>query len=1029
MDSAVLIRSGCPAVRQLKTKNEKFGTLTRVTVGERNVAKNNKTILLVGETGAGKSTMTNALVNYMMGVEFADEVWFQVVKEEEGQTSDVIVYEIFGFDYKTLPYSLTIIDTPGYGDTKGTEHDIFIIQRLFDLFRSEDGIHEIHAVGLVMKATDNQLSDQLLCILDLVMSLFGKNLQNNIVALITHSEGTTPEIALQALEAVNIGCVKNENNQPFHYMFNNCQKEQRTEETRLALEDAWRVTQKGMSTFTAFLHKSSPQQLQAMTGFNSSIRLSAYIHNLQDRIKLIELQQTEIKQIQEALKKHKEEIKTKTFTVELDEVFKDKEPINGEFMFLKTAVCCSVCKENCHYPGCTMAQDPARCEVMKYGRCTVCRNKCPASVHVKEQWKYVMKTRKVQRTKEENKKMYEKKMSDTKKKVKLSEMLEKEMENLNTKKSQLVKESYQHVVKLGPTILHVNSLSTYVPLSFLIEKMKEKGDTKRIQKLEEIDGQMDDTAKAVLQCRVNDTSPRQHIPDSVLISSGSPAVYQLKTKKATSGTLTRVTFGKKKKNKSNKTILLVGETGAGKSTLINALVNYIMGVKFEDKIWFQIVEDEKRSQTESQTSDVIMYEIFGFEGKTVPYSLTIIDTPGYGDTRGIEHDVVVIERLFDLFRSKDGVHKVHAVGLVMKSSVNRVSDRLLYIFDSVMSLFGKDIEKNIITLVTYSNGRTPKNLLQALDTANIKCARNEKKQPIYFLFNNCQHEDRANDAKHLETADKIATKGLSAFTAFLEKTAPQKLDSTLDVLNERIRLTACIQNLQERVKLTELKQTEMHQIQEALKKHEEMKTENFTVEIDEVRKDKESIDDSMWLMTLIKGAVCCTVCEENCHYPGCSSAKSPEDCEVMKEGRCTVCTMKCPASVHVKGKWRYIAKTRKVQKSLEDIKKRSKREKRLSFLGNLENEIECLAREKSDLLDESFQHVVKLEGIALKANSVSTFVYLDFLIEKMKEKEDTKKVQKLEEMKSKVDDGTRSKLQYVWSKLTAAGKKVKEALK
>ncbi|KAK2887855.1 hypothetical protein Q8A73_019303 [Channa argus] len=142
-----------------------------------------------------------------------------------------------------------------------------------------------------------------------------------------------------------------------------------------------------------------------------------------------------------------------------------------------------------------------------------------------------------------------------------------------------------------------------------------------------------------------------------------------------------------------------------------------MGVKFEDNIWFEIVESERRSQSESQTSDVVVYEIFGFDDKTVPFSLTIIDTPGYGDTRGIDLDVIVSQRLFDLFRSENGVHEVDAVGLVMKASENRVSDRLRYIFDSVMSLFGKDLEKNIVALITHSDGATPINVLKALDAS------------------------------------------------------------------------------------------------------------------------------------------------------------------------------------------------------------------------------------------------------------------------------------------------------------------------
>ncbi|XP_044029486.1 septin-2-like [Siniperca chuatsi] len=368
------------------------------------------------------------------------------------------------------------------------------------------------------------------------------------------------------------------------------------------------------------------------------------------------------------------------------------------------------------------------------------------------------------------------------------------------------------------------------------------------------------------------------ISKSVLIQSGSPARYQLTPEKENIGTLTRMTLGEKHVNKINKTILLVGETGTGKSTLINALVNYAMGVKWEDDVWFQIVEDEQKSQSESQTSDVIVYQIFGFEDETLPYSLTIIDTPGYGSTTGIEQDVRVSQRLFDWFRSEDGVHEINAVGLVLKATENRLSDRLRYIFDSVVSLFGKDMEKNIVALITHSDGRKPKNALKALEAANIKFAKDEKNQPVYFLFNNCQAEDRTEDTEELKHADQKTMKGMSQFTDFLGKAAPQKLITTVEVLNSRIRLTACIQNLQERITFTERKQTEIQQTQELLKKYEqEMKNnEKFTVEVEEVYKEKETIDGGMWGLLFYEGAVCCKVCEENCHYPGCTMAWSPE---------------------------------------------------------------------------------------------------------------------------------------------------------
>ncbi|KAK2887856.1 hypothetical protein Q8A73_019304 [Channa argus] len=497
-----------------------------------------------------------------------------------------------------------------------------------------------------------------------------------------------------------------------------------------------------------------------------------------------------------------------------------------------------------------------------------------------------------------------------------------------------------------------------------------------------------------------------------------------------------MTVGQKNQNKTNKTILLVGETGAGKSTLINTLVNYTMGVKFEDNIWFEIVEDENKSQAESQTSDVMVYEIFGFENKTVPYSLTIIDTPGYGDTRGLNLDFIVSQRLFDLFRSREGVHETDAVGLVMKASENRVSDRLRYIFDSVMSLFGKDLEEKIIILITHSDGITPENALKALEAANIKCAKNEKNQPLHFMFNNRQSTPRTEDNGFgLENAWRVTKRGMGQFTDFLKRSRAQKLDKTFEVLHSRIRVTACINNLQDRLKLIELKQRQIQQTQEALQKHEqEMKNNaNFTVEVEEVYKVRVEISGGMWGMVFFKGAVCCIVCEENCHYPGCTMARSPEDCEIMRGGRCTVCTGRCPVSVHVKDTWRYVTKTKTFKRTENEMKAKYEKNKlesnkKLSLLANLQEEMEHFEAEKCLLLEESYQHVVRLEQIALNVSSLSTQVHLDFLIEKMKQKGDGEKVKKLQDITSQMDKGTMEALQYMFSNFGNKVKALKTAM-
>uniref|UniRef100_A0A672KMC6 AIG1-type G domain-containing protein n=1 Tax=Sinocyclocheilus grahami TaxID=75366 RepID=A0A672KMC6_SINGR len=235
--------------------------------------------------------------------------------------------------------------------------------------------------------------------------------------------------------------------------------------------------------------------------------------------------------------------------------------------------------------------------------------------------------------------------------------------------------------------------------------------------------------------------------DTTLMSPGLPALYQLNTdRKYIDGNekqVRRWTYGRTDRNKQNKVILLVGETGLGKTTIINTMINYLLGVKFEDEEFYQITEEEKNiDETKTQTSEITVYEVFVEEN---PTSLTIIDTPGYGNTEGYEKDGEISENLIKLFSAEDGIHYIDAVCFVMKASQNRLSGKELYIFHSVLSLFGKDIENNIVFLHTHSDGRCPTNVINAIKKAEIPCRRDGDNEPVHFLFNNRKKEEKDED--------------------------------------------------------------------------------------------------------------------------------------------------------------------------------------------------------------------------------------------------------------------------------------------
>lgn len=441
---------------------------------------------MVGETGTGKSTLINSMINYIMGVRWEHKIWLEAIEipehQTESQTKAVTVYEV---NAPNSPFVLTVIDTPGFGDTEGFDKDKRIAEALQQLFRSEDGIHEIHAVCLVLNATDARLHERKRYILDEILSLFGKDIEKHILLLFTHQE--KPTLPKRITNFIKKSLSKyTENGEYICFKFDNCQSEYSDEEDRASYKASW---DNGIDNFRKFfnhLNEINPKSLHMTEGvLRVRKQLDASVSNLRDRIELADLKKQEIEQTKTALDKcenYREE--QNNFQHEVDEPYKDLVPINASWWhWSKQATRCKVCEENCHYPGCWWVSKLSKCSVMDEGKCTVCTRRCDHTDHVKDNYKYVNKTRKVTKTKEDLKKKYEEESGEKKG---LMTKLEKDIQQIEAQKIRLVEECYQCLEKLMETALKSTSISSFIHLDFMIEKMKETGNQERAQKLEEL---------------------------------------------------------------------------------------------------------------------------------------------------------------------------------------------------------------------------------------------------------------------------------------------------------------------------------------------------------------------------------------------------------------------------------------------------------------------------------------------------------------------------------------------------------------
>ncbi|XP_045890967.1 uncharacterized protein LOC123960327 [Micropterus dolomieu] len=313
------------------------------------------------------------------------------------------------------------------------------------------------------------------------------------------------------------------------------------------------------------------------------------------------------------------------------------------------------------------------------------------------------------------------------------------------------------------------------------------------------------------------------------INSESPSVYKLPLKEEDTDIdgCRRYSFGKESTRK-NRTIMFFGVTGSGKATLINGLINYIVGVEWKDNFRFKLIDEgQSTSQAESQTSKVSVYKINHQEGFKTEYSLTIVDTPEFGDTKCIERDKQITEQLCNLFSAELGVSEIDALCFVAQASLARLTPTQKYVFDSVLSIFGKDVAENIRVLVTFADGQHPP-VLQAINALGVPCPKTRDGLPVHFKLNHSalfgdnkpstagsmSGDDEDDDGGFDQMCWNMGTKSMKRFFVALNSIETKSLMMTKEVLRGRQQLENSVEHSLKQVKAELAKLEEIKDVQE-----------------------------------------------------------------------------------------------------------------------------------------------------------------------------------------------------------------------
>jgi GTPase SAR1 family protein len=170
-----------------------------------------------------------------------------------------------------------------------------------------------------------------------------------------------------------------------------------------------------------------------------------------------------------------------------------------------------------------------------------------------------------------------------------------------------------------------------------------------------------------------------------------------------------------------KNILILGETGVGKSTWINAFYNYMMFETLEEAeqndellslipSQFTVCDDsynevtvctgndrnEKSGGGQSATQECRIYN-FRHERNQI----NLIDTPGIGDTRGVEQDRKNFGNILETISNLD---ELHGVCILLKPNEARITINFRWCIQELLTYLHRDCSRNILFCFTNSRG-------------------------------------------------------------------------------------------------------------------------------------------------------------------------------------------------------------------------------------------------------------------------------------------------------------------------------------
>ena len=414
-------------------------------------------------------------------------------------------------------------------------------------------------------------------------------------------------------------------------------------------------------------------------------------------------------------------------------------------------------------------------------------------------------------------------------------------------------------------------------------------------------------------------------------------------------------------------MMLIGESGSGKTSFLNLMCNFreILKLKEDTPVHIKTVHtfhDEKLEnpsrthEMESATTGSTYYKL-DFNGVTIG----ILDTPGFGDTRGLDVDKENVKKIVD---KVNDVEYINCVCLIINGRHSRLTHQLQYVVSEISAVLPKVTSTN--TIVVFTNASEQFDVSFEVNQLTPYLGHKLSEKNVFYIDNpycKLQKMQRSNVTKDLKEAFRQTSESLEKMFNRIKSFGQIHTTFFMDLYWSKEAVENTVHKLllaaQNKTSLEETIMKKKTEIDEAIARRSFNQDFQRSIKV-----------PKMVMQTTQQHNTTCEECNSNCH-PSCGlnltvDRENLRNCSCMAADRSTCRECGHGYFMHKHAMYMIVRTEEEITIVNEDMKKKFE---------SAELDIVTLGSEMKDALDKKIPEMEKEVGYLLEnlQNKVQSF--------------------------------------------------------